>query len=424
MPRVPVALALLLALWTASILSAPDGEPGQAGWGGPRILLEALADRFGPTEREPDFDALRPKLARSGLVPSPIFDDASAWTTRGDNWRAVDLAGYASGGVYHIGMRAEAPRPAVSGQYRGRVRLQRLAAGRFEWTVTDELAIGEARPADLADSLDTILRVAERSTEASARAAIAKILPRASAQFGLLFRLETLALQPDAHGATSVRLSVRLTPSGIGGFAPRYAAFLEKYARPARIALVVADPEGTTWWTLEAADGLWTIRLRVRDGSLVPLEGPADRRLPGRLRATADLSTRIGRFQVGARRVAADLALTRTPVEKGFSARFLEEPDWRLPFLVETFLDSPLHYPFETPGSEFGLTALEAPGSNLLVRRYRGRVRETWILRWLGGKVDGAVGDFRRGAEQEADRYHRACLLALRDDLASLDASR
>ena len=159
-----------------------------------------------------------------------------------------------------------------------------------------------------------------------------------------------------------MRLAVRLTPTGIGGFAPRYAAFLEKYARPMRVSLVVADPEGITWWTLEAADGLWTVRLRVRDGSLVPLEGPADRRLPGRLRATADLSTRIGRFQVGAQRIAADVALTRTPVEKGFSARFLEEPDWQLPFLVETFLDSPLRYPFETPGSDFELTARGSTG--------------------------------------------------------------
>ena len=424
MRRAPAALALLLALWTASRLFARDREPEDAGWDGPRILVEALADRFGPTEREPDFDALRPKLARSGLVPSPIFDDATAWTTRGDDWRAVELAGHAPGGVYRIGMRAEAPRPVVAGQYRGRIRLQRLAAGRFEWTVSDELAIGEARPSDLAGALDTIFRVAERSSEASARAAIAQAFPRAVAHFGHLFRLETLALHRDVHGATSVRLSVRLTPSGISGFAPRYSAFLEKHARPMRIALVVADPEGASWWTLDAADGLWTIRLRIRDGSLVPLEGPADRRLPARLRATADLSTRIGRFEVGARRLAADVTLTRTPAEKGFSARFLEEPDWRLPFLVETFLDSPLQYPFAMPGSDFGLTALEAPGSNLLVRRYRGRVRETWILRWLGGKVDGAVGDFRRGAEQEADLYHRACLLALRDDLASPAVSR
>jgi hypothetical protein len=422
--RVTVGLALLLALWPAPLPAARDLDVALAEWAGPRSLAEALADRFGPVEREPGFDQLRPKLARSGLVPSLMFDDATAWTTGRDNWRAFDLVGYPSGGVYHIGMRAEAPRPAVKGQYRGRVRLERLAPGRFEWTVNDELAIGQARPSDLGGGLDAILRVAERSTEDLARAAIAKTLPRASAQFGQLLRLETLTLQPDAHGATFVRLAVRLIPAGISGFAPRYAAFLEKHARPARVALVVADPEGVTWWTLEAADGLWTIRLRIREGSLVPLEGRADRRLPGRLRATADVATRIGRFEVGARRIAADLALTRTPGEKGFSARFSEEPDWRLPFLVETFLDRPLHYPFATPGSEVEWAAREAEAGNLLVRRYRVRVRETWILRWLGGKVDGAVGDFRNGAELEADRYHRACLLALADDLAALDASR
>ncbi len=424
MHRVAVAASLLLALWTTALPAARNLNELSAAWDGPRTIVEALADRFGPVEREPDFEALRPKLAKSGLVPSLIFDDTTAWTMRGDNWRAFDLVGYTSGGAYRIGRRAEAPPPAVKGQYRGRVRLQRPAAGRFEWTASDELAIGQAQPAELADALDRILRIAEHSTEASARAAIASALPRASAQFGLLLRLETLALQPDAYGAMSVRLAVRLTPAGISGFAPRHAAFLERYAKPVRVSLAVADPEGATWWTLDAADGLWTVRLRVRDGSLVPLEGPADRRLPGRLRATGDLSTRIGRFLVGAERVAADVALERTPAAKGFSVRFLKEPDWRLPFLVETFLDSPLRYPFEVPGSEFDVTVRETPGGNLLVRRYRARVRETWILRWLGGKVDGAVGDFRSGAEREADLYHRACLLALADDLAALDRSR
>jgi hypothetical protein len=332
--RFTVPLALLLALWIATLPATGDSAQGPGAWDGPRILVEALADRFGPIEREPDFDALRPKLARAGLVPSLMFDDDTAWTTRGDSWRAFHLAGYASGGRYHIGIRAEAPPPAVKGQYRGRVRLHRPAAGRFEWTATDELSIGQARPSDLANALDIIFRGAERSTEASARAALAKALPRASAQFGLLLRLEELTLQSDAHGATSVRLSVRLTPDGIRGFAPRYAAFLEKHAGPVRVSLVVADPEGATWWTLEAAERLWTIRLRIRDGSLVPLEGPADRRLPERLHATADLSTRIGRFEVGAQRLAADVALTRTSGEKGLAATFLKEPDWRLPFLV------------------------------------------------------------------------------------------
>ena len=424
MLRVAVAGAVLLALSITSLSAARDLNRRRAGWDGLSVLVETLADRFGPVEREAGFEAIRPKLARSGLVPSLIFDDAAVWTRRGGDWRAFDLAGYASGGAYRIGIRVEAPPPTVKGQYKSSMKLQRLAAGRFEWTATDDLAIGQARPSDLAGALDNLLHFAERSTEASARAAIAKVLPRASAQFGLLFRLETVSLQPDAQGATSVRVAVRLTPAGIGGFAPRHAAFLEKYAKPVKVSLIIADPAGVTWWTLEAADGLWTVRLRIRDGSLVPLEGLADRNLPGHLRARADVATRIGRFEVGAQRLAADLALTRTPVEKGFSARLLEEPDWRLPFLVETFLDSPLRYPFETPGSEVEWAIRETPDGNFLSRRYRARVRETWILRWLGGKVDGAVGDFRRGAEAEADLYHRACLLALRDDLVAFDGVR
>ena len=423
MRRVTVSLALLLVPWTACRPAARELAGGQAGASGPRVLVEALANRFGPIEREPGFDALRPKLARAGLVPSRVFDDGTVWRTRGEGWRAVDLAGYASGAAYRIGVRDEAPPAGVPGQYRGRVQLRRVDGGRFEWSVSEELAVGQARPSDLARALDALFRGAERSSEASARAAVAEALPRASAKLGLLLRIEALALQPDAHGATSVRLGVRLTPAGIHGFAPRYSAFLEKYAGPIRTSVVVADPEGTTWWTLEAADNLWTVRLRLRDGSLVPLDGPADRRIPSRLRATGDYATRMGRFNVGATRVVADVALNRTPGEKGLSARFLEEPDWRLPFLAETLLDDPLRYPFEAPGSEIEWAAREASGGTLLTGLYRARVRETWILRWLGGMLGNAVSEFRRGAEREADHYHRECLLALRDDLAALEAS-
>ena len=128
-------------------------------------------------------------------------------------------------------------------------------------------------------------------------------------------------------------------------------------------------------------------------------------------------------FTIGARRVMADLSLTRTPVEKSISARFLEEPDWRLPFLVETFLDAPLRFPFEAPGSEVEWSVREAPGGTLLTGFYRVRMRETWILRWLGGMVGGAVNEFRQGVERTSDQYQRDCLLALRDDLAALTAA-
>ena len=423
MRRITVLLALLGAALPGCRLAARELAHGPAGAAGPRALVQTLADRFGPIDREPGFDALRPKLSAAALVPSRVFDDASAWRTGGDGWRAVDLDGYTSGGGYRIGARQEALPARAPGQYRGRVHLRTIDGGRYEWSVSEELALGPTRPSDLARALDALFRGAGRATEASARAEITSTLPRASAKLGLLLRMETLALSRDADGATSVHLAVRLAPAGIRGFAPRYAAFLEKYATPMRGSLVVSDAEGATWWTLAASDNLWTLRLRVRDGSLVPLDGPSDRRLPGALRATADFATHMGRFKVGARGIVAQLALTRTDAEKGLSARFLAEPDWQLPFLVETFLDSPLRYPFETPGSEIEWAVRQKPEGTVFTGLYRARVRETWILRWLGGMTGNAVDEFRRGAEREADLYNRECLLALRDDLGALGAT-
>ena len=221
-----VALALLLALWVTRLPATQEPVRNRSTWHGLGALVEALADRFGPVVREPGFDAVRPKLARAALVPSPLFDDSTAWMTRGDTWRGFNLAGAMSGGVYRIGLRAEAPQPVVRGQYRGRVRLQRLDSGRFEWAVSDDLAVGEGRPSDIARAFDVIFRQAERSTDASARAAIAAALPRSSTQFGHLLRLDGLTLRRDAQGATSVRLVVRMTPAGLRGIAPRYAEFL------------------------------------------------------------------------------------------------------------------------------------------------------------------------------------------------------
>jgi hypothetical protein len=420
--RPAVAAANLLLAFAVMSCRAASRElaGGPAGKAGPGALVEALAGRFGPIEREPAFDYLRPRLARAALVPSRAFDDAVLWTDRGDAWRAVEFAGLAAGAVYRIGVRAHAPPPGAPGGYRGRVRLERTGGGRFEWRVDEELAVGSVRPLDLAAALGALFRGAEASSEATARASIAEALPRTSSRVGLLLRLEALTLLPDGHGTTVVRLAVRLTPDGIRGFAPRYAAFIRKYATPIRMRLLVGDPAGAAWWSLEASDNCWTLRLRLRDGSLVPLEGPADRRVPPLLRATGDYSTRMGRHHVGAARLEADVALVRTPLEMGFSARFLREPDWQLPFLVEPLLHGPLRFPFEGPGSEAGWAVRETPGGGTrLLRQYRVRVRETWILRWLGGMTSNAVDEFRRGAEAEADRFHRECLLALRDDLAA-----
>jgi len=414
-----LALAPLAAL-AACEPAARHLAGGPAGADGASALVRAIAERFGPQDREPEFEALRPKLARAALVPSLAFDDFSAWKRSEGAWRAVEFAGAPTPAGFRLGVRAEASDPVTAGHYRGRIRLERIESGRFEWTVREELAVGGVRPAELASALDALFHGAEATDEAKARAAIASAFPRACAKLGLALRLETLEVARDGQGASSLRVALRLQPAGLKETAPRYATFLARYLTPIKSRMVVADAAGTTWWTLEGENNLWTLRLRVRGGSLVPLEGDAARRIPERLQATMDYATRMGRFSIAEKGLLAEVALTRTPAEKGFLARFQKKPDWDLPFLVEPFLGGPLSYPFEGPGSEAGWVARETPSGTRIVRDYRVRVGENWVLRWLGGMTDRALSEFRAGAEREADRYHGECLLAIRDDVVEL----
>ncbi|HVO09649.1 MAG TPA: hypothetical protein VMX54_02740 [Vicinamibacteria bacterium] len=419
--------ALLPGLLAATLVCC--AEPARelarpAGAAGVRTGLDALAAAFGPVQPDPGFDALRTALARAALVPSRAFDDPRLWSWRQDDRRAVELHGAPGGTGYRVEVRAGARVPATPGDYEGRVQLRRTSPGRFEWEVEEALATGPVRPADLADALSALFRGAERTDAAGARAAIATQLPRATAALGRLARLERLGIEHDAAHATRIELGVRLTPGALQPTAPHYAAFLRRYVSPMKLHARATDEWGAIWWGLDASDDLWNLRLRVRDGSLVPFEGPADRGIASQLRVTVDYETRMGVFTVGARELAIDVTLVRTPVEKGLLARFTREPRWRLPFLVAPLLGGPLAYPFEAEGSEAGWWAREQPGrTTLMTRRYRARVRENWLVRWLGGMTNGAVDEFRHGAEAEADRFNRECLLALGDDVSALAAS-
>jgi hypothetical protein len=418
------AAVLLLGVLSALPCCREAARALGSGPGGPTAadeLAVALATRFGPIEREPGFDALRPKLARAALVPSRVFDATGVWTARQGARRQLDFFGRREGARYRIGVRPSVPPPRKAGEYRGRLRLRRIGDGGFEWAFREELAVGPIAIEALSRALTALLRSAEGITGAEARARARRTFPRAARSFSRLFRLETLELRPAGEGATAIRLALRLTPEGLRETAPRYAAFLEEHVRPMRARMRASDESGTPWWTFEEEDLVWTLRMRVRDGSLVPLEGPADRRMPERLNVHVDYSAKVGIFTIGVRDLVAEVILTRTAMEKAFVARFHEEPDWRLPFLVEPLLRGPLRYPFEDGGSEVGYALRRSPeGETWLVRDYRLRVRESWITRWLGGASDLMVRDFRRGAESESDRYSRECLYALRDDVVTL----
>ena len=98
-----------------------------------------------------------------------------------------------------------------------------------------------------------------------------------------------------------------------------------------------------------------------------------------------DYSFKAGLFRAGLRGLAADVDLSASPGELGFVARFQEQPDWQLPFLVEPLLRASLRYPFEGPGSQFETTLRAEQGRGELASESRARLRESWIVRWLGG---------------------------------------
>ena len=384
-------------------------------------LVVALATRFGPIQRGPRFNAARPKLARSAFVPSRVFDATGVWTAREGEWRHLDFFGHRVGAKYRLDARPSAPAPRHPGDYRGRLRLQRLDKGRFEWTMQQELAVGSLRPEDAAGALTALLLSAEGVTAEEARSQSARTFPRTTRVFSRLFTLETLELTPEAGGVTAIRVGVRLEPDRIRATAPRYAAFLDKHAAPTRVTALATDTSGTPWWSVRIQELLWTFRFRVREGSLVPQKGSTDRRLPDHLRITVDYSTKVGMFTIGLRDLVAEVTLTRSAREKGYETRFQREPEWRLPFILKPLLRNSLRFPFEDSGSWSSFAIRSTPdGPTELSRGFGMRVRESWVVKWLGGASATAMSDFRSGAESESDRYSRECLYALRDDVVTL----
>jgi hypothetical protein len=205
-----------------------------------------------------------------------------------------------------------------------------------------------------------------------------------------------------------------MEPARLEPTAPRYARFRRKYVMPIELRT-----EAKGFWTIEAAQGRATLRLRLRDGRLAPLGGGAQP-MADTVEVSLDYSTPAGPFRVGVRRLQADMSLFGSSKRKSFTAVFVREPEWRLPFLLRPFLSGSLRRPFEGEGSLLEFAIGETDGVTCLTRRYRLAVKESWIVRWIGGLTAAAVNDFRRNAEAESDRFTAEGLSALRKDVEAL----
>ena len=384
-------------------------------------LLDALGARFGPHELDADVAEIRPRLVRSAFMPSRIFDDAAVWTKMDGDVRMLELAGaQTSDGRYLIATMPAAPAPVRAADYRSTILLQRIEHGVYEWRVHDALALGQLQADDLSRALTALFSAAGEEQDATVRAEYRTRLPRATSTLGRLFSLDTLHLSPVGGGATSVMLGITVHPDRIERELPHFAHYLDKYLSPAQVQLTAYDDAGAAWWDVRGDGAHFTVHFRVRDGSLAPLSGPP-RTIPAKLHVRTDAETKLFIFHVGFHNLIADVALTRTSGDKGFVATFQREPEWVLPPFVASMMRTALRRPFAGKGGSLSFDVRDGDAGEVLATRdYRIAIEESQITRWLGGLGNTAVSDFRKGAEEEADRFTGAVFTALRRDVNAM----
>jgi hypothetical protein len=411
-----LALALALGSGCAEATRSLGDSPGE-GRHALGELLGSVAARFGPRERDSAYVELRAKLVRAALVPSRIFDDASAWTTGDGPGRGTTFGGGITAGRYRIGIVPRAGDPRQLASYRGRLRLDRLAPGAYRWRLHEELAVGPVTGERLDRAFRALLLAAQHETAADLAPILRRQLPRTTIELGNMFTLRGLANHKSADGVTQLDLDATLELEPLSRGYPRYARYLEKYVMPVEMQVVARDHGGYEWWRLTYREGRLRARIHARDGRLHPFAGPA-RRCPRELLVTTDLSTKVGLFRVGVEGLKAQVTSAVGTSGRSVSARLRDEPRWLLPFVIRPLMRSSLRRPFRDEGASIeGVIQDGAGAQTLLVSRFEVAVQESWIVRWLGRFIGGALSAYRRGVEQEADQLVAKVLLALRTDL-------
>jgi hypothetical protein len=265
-----------------------------------------------------------------------------------------------------------------------------------------------------------MLASAEQRTPTAIRNDYRTSFPRATAVWGRLFSLDTIRTVPDADGATSTMLGIRLTQRNLLAQYPAFVRFLDKYAIGSRYRLVVTDKRGVRWLEFSGKDSLATLKVRSRGGLFAPLTGPV-RTMPDTLVITSDFTTKVLLFHVGFRRLIGDLIVQKADGERALSMHFQQEPDWSLPPAVGMLIRTPLRRPFAGAGSSFRIALSENPGGqNLITRRTTGVVEESAILRFLNRLSGTIMGDFVEEVEAEENRFGAEAFNALRYDIRAL----
>lgn len=384
--------------------------------------LAAMAFRFYSVQRDAKFTVARPRMARYALVPSGIFNDTSVWTvnSRNDSSRALFLHGTMTDKGYTFSSRASAPLPDRLGDERHMLQLTRLGDGEFEWITAVDHAVGPVRADEVGDVFGTLFTVFEGHTESALRDDVRSHFPRTARHMHQLFSITSLETNRQSDGSTAFQLAAAVTPDSLRAKYPAFAAYVDKYIMPTRARMQLADRQGVPFADITLERGTLRVKLRARDGQLVALIGPPRPR-PDTLRARFDLSMKMMLFHVGYTNLAADFIVEKSDHARGWFLRFQREPSWDFPLAVDKLIRSPLRRPFEGRGTELRLTVRDDLGRQAISQRQvRTAVKESAIVRWIGGLGSSAFGDFSGRSEAEENLFLTELFGALREDVTAI----
>jgi hypothetical protein len=425
MPRLS-SLAVVAALVLAGCRAAVPP------WGGTIDMAKRNADnafaafafRFYNVQRDPKFAVARARMGRYALIPSRIFNDTAVWsTTSPDSVRALYVQGALTDRGYLFTARSAAAYPDHLGDERHFLQLTRTGNDDYEWITHVDHGIGPVRAAHVADAFGTLFTGFEGRSGASILADARTNFARTSRQLGQLLTLDSLRATPLTDGSTTMVMHVSITPDTLRRRAPAFAAYLDKYVMPSRMRMQLTDHAGAQFFDFALKDGHVVVRLRARGGHLVSLAGPP-RLMPDSLLIRMEATARFMIFRVGFHDLVGDFTIERGEHERAWMMRFRREPGWDLPLVTERLIRSPLRRPFEGRGSELRLAVRDDLGNQAMsVRQVRTAVRESAIMRWLGGLGATAFGDYTGNSEAEENRFLTEVFGALRQDVAAMAAT-
>jgi hypothetical protein len=297
------------------------------------------------------------------------------------------------------------------------MQLAQLDPDEFRWSTLVEHAVGPVSPAEAASGFSAWLAAFERP-EHELRADIRQYLPRTSAALGRLFVLDSVRSTKLGDGSHLVELRILVDGKRVRPTMPALADYVDKYVRPGRYVIQLGDGHGTRFMDARMGSSALTFRFRTRDGRLLALDGPA-RPLPDSATLEVAAFEKFFIFDVGVSQMAGDFVMVRAPRERGWAMRFHQAPRWHLPLAVRHLISGPLDRPFQREGIIFSLVLRNDGSQTLLVRQLDVSVKESAIVRWLGGLGSHAMEDFSGRAEIDENRFTAEALLALRADIAA-----